>query len=307
MMRSRAFAPFVLAGALCACAAEPPLSETSHVSGASFRDVSALTVFIADILADSLPPANTTLRVIPLSGADPDHAAFLLANTLRERGFALSPDGMPYPGAHSVRYAVSPVGGNLMLELDADDASTTCLYGHTPSGALKPVGSCTSRNGASLALRIPATALPEREPVALAPAAPAVATHPLPSQPRGPFPITPPATAEVTTPTPAAAPLPRPIITQAPLPVWVLLKGEPVRDQMLAWGDKAGWTVIWPANREMNWIVPVTTSFTGRFDDKESGPLAQVIRTLVAEDKPLKLDLYYPNRTAVVSNTGVAQ
>lgn len=306
-MRAGILAPFVLAGALCACADQPRLSERSHISGASFRDVSALTVFIADILADSLPPATTTLRVMPLSGDDPDHAAFLLANTLRERGFALSPDGMPYPGSHSVRYAVSPVGGNLVLELDADDASTTCLYGHTSSGALKPVGSCTSRNGASLALRIPAIALPDREPMALATAAPAVATHPLPSQPRGPFPITPSGPAEVPTQTPVAAPLPRPIITQAPLPVWVLLKGEPVRDQMLAWGDKAGWTVIWPTDREMNWIVPVTTSFTGRFDDKESGPLAQVIRTLVAEDKPLKLDLYYPNRTAVISNTGVAQ
>lgn len=152
---TRQIAAGAMMALVCGCADQSP--STSHVTGATFRDASALTVFIADILANSMDGPNSIIRLVQYDGPDPNHTEVLLMDTLRERGFALSPDGMSYPGAHTVRYSVSPVGQNLLLELDADDAEATCLYGHNADGVLERAGSCTIHNGQLLTLKIPNT------------------------------------------------------------------------------------------------------------------------------------------------------
>lgn len=276
---------------LLAGCAQPAPENTSHITGAQFRDTSALTVFIADILASSLTPADTTLRLAPFSGPDPAHAQILLTDTLRERGFALSPDGMPYPGAHTVRYAVSPVGLNLLLELDVDDASATCLYAHEADGALRRAGSCTLRAGAGLALRIPARDVlaPGTAPSVSTPAtvqaaplsAPTSATSaPVPLQP------TPPRSSVPTAP------------IQPPAEVWTLVEGQPIREQMIAWADRAGWKIQWP--HALNWNVPALTSFTGDFHTV----MTTVIRTIADEGKSIRAEFHPSNRYLVVTSPG---
>lgn len=79
---------------------------------------------------------------------------------------------------------------------------------------------------------------------------------------------------------------------------WVLYHGFSLRNQMLDWGKRAGWKVIWPV--ELDWIVPITTSFVGEFDG-ESGVLAQIIKALNAQGKETHVTLYKNNKTAIVT------
>ncbi|MCP1242783.1 TcpQ domain-containing protein [Acetobacter lambici] len=241
---------------------EMPPSTSSHVAGATFRDASALTVFIADILANSMDGPNSIIRLAPYDGPDPNHTEVLLMDTLRERGFALSPDGMSYPGAHTVRYAVSPVGQNLLLELDADDAEATCLYGHNADGALERAGSCTIHNGQHLILKIPNT--DQMRPIPLKPTntQPALAQAKLPSE------------------------------------EWTLVEGQPIREQMVAWGDRAGWKVFWP--HDLNWMVPAMTSFNGDYQKV----MTDIIHTISDEGKSIHADFHTPNHTLVVTSPG---
>lgn len=259
-----------LCAALAGCAQQPAAS-TSHIQGAAFRDASALTVYIADILANSMDARRSTIQLLPYDGPDPDHTRILLTDTLRERGFAITPEGMAYPGAHTLRYAVNPVGQDLVLELDVDDAQATCLYGHASEGALQRRGSCTLRNGAQLSLRIPSGG-----PVLQPAPAPAGQTGAGPS-------------ASTPVSTPAAPPLAE---------TWTLIEGQSVRDQMIAWGDRAGWRVIWP--RDLNWMIPAMTSFTGDYQKV----MTDIIRTISDEGKSIRAEFHAPNRTLVVTNPG---
>lgn len=253
---------------LAGCASHSA-DNTSHMTGTTFRDTSALTVFIADILANSLNPAQTTLRLLPYEGEDPYKAEILLTDTLRERGFALSPDGMVYPGAHVIRYSVSPVGQNLLLELDVDDTNATCLYGHDNDGTLLRVGSCTLRSGASLHLRIPpASALT------------AQTIHPQP-------------TPAVVVATPTNASQASPAVEH-----WTLIEGQPIRDQMIAWADRGGWKIDWP--HDLNWTVPAMTTFTGDY----TTVMSDIIRTLADEGKSIRGDFHRPNHFLVIRSPG---
>lgn len=300
---------------LTACTAgDEGRSSRMDING--FRDISALTVFIADILADSLDGPKSTLRLAPFEGPDPAHAEILLIDTLRERGFGISPDGMDYPGSHAVRYSVSPVGQNIMLALDVDDASATCLYDHTSDGATRRVGQCTIRNGLHLTLNIPPQTLPgpvaKPLPIIATPLPPAAQPGPARAGAGAPLALTPltsgtsgsKAVSPAIAPT---APIGTPVSWQ---PSWSLVQGQPIRDQMLAWGDRAGWTVIWPKN--MNWVVPVTTTFVGPYQHmapsgNEDGAFSQVIRALAQQGKALSLKFWTTNHTAVVTNMGAGQ
>lgn len=257
---TRQIAAGAMMAMVCGCADQSP--STSHVSGATFRDASALTVFIADILANSMDGPNSIIRLVQYDGPDPNHTEVLLMDTLRERGFALSPDGMSYPGAHTVRYSVSPVGQNLLLELDADDAEATCLYGHNADGALERAGSCTVHNGQHLILKIPNTDQ----------------IRPIPLKPTNT----------------------QPALAQAKLPSeeWTLVEGQPIREQMVAWGDRAGWKVFWP--HDLNWMVPAMTSFNGNYQKV----MTDIIRTISDEGKSIQADFHTPNHTLVVTSPG---
>lgn len=313
MMRRATGAAAILIS-LTACAVGDEARD-SHIDISEFRDISALTVFIADILAESLDAPKSTLRLAPFLGQDPAHAEILLTDTLRERGFGIAPDGMAYPGAHAVRYSVTPVGQNIMLALDVDDASATCLYDHAADGATQRVGQCTVHNGLHLTLRIPPQTLPgpvvKPEPVTASPL-PLAATPLRPEAAKGgPTVLSPLASSSPARNAEAPVTVQQPIaIPPAWQPTWSLVEGQPIREQMLAWGDRAGWTVIWPKN--MNWVVPVTTTFSGPYEHldpsgHEDGIFSAVVRALALQGKSLSLKFWTTNHTAVVTNMGSSQ
>lgn len=326
MLRPSTLLAATLAVALGGCVAEPP-QHLSTVESTNFRDASRLTVAIADILAANFTPAKTTLAVRPLAGNDPMRVALLLEDSLRERGFALAPSGMDYPGAHRVRYSITPIDSDIELALDVDQGSATCVFDHDADGGLTQVGGCSVLSGGGVTLRIPVHVMPHASerpvhpmtasrsgPLNILPGKQAIAPA---AQTRNPKPQKPTSqvedkkkAAKVIVATPKAAqkpvaptpPPPPPAITPTPvLQTWSLVGGQPIRDQMLAWGDRAGWHVIWPDH--MNWMVPVTTAFSGGFEG-QNGVIAQVVRALSAQGKPLRLRLFKSNHVALVEKIG---
>ncbi|CDG41012.1 toxin co-regulated pilus biosynthesis Q family protein [Asaia bogorensis] len=297
------------------CADMPADTSSQVAPGITFRDASRLTVTIADILAASLAPTRSTLLVAPVEDTDQMHIGRLLDDSLRERGFAVWSDGTSYAMAHSVQYRIAPVDGYVQLALYVDQASATCLYTHDADQVLVSTGSCTVRPSPELALHIPDDARLTHQmlaqsngPLVLTPQSVGqtwsdkrrggvVSTTPLPIAPQASAAATPMAVAP-----PAVVPVPF-VATQS----WSLVQGQPIRDQMLAWGDRAGWTVIWPKN--MNWVVPVTTTFTGPYEHLdpqglEDGVFSQVIRALSQQGKALSLKFWTTNHVAVVTNMG---
>lgn len=93
-----------------------------------------------------------------------------------------------------------------------------------------------------------------------------------------------------------AAPLPP---VPPPLPTWSLPAGQLVGRQISAWGQSAGWHVIW--NVGQDWPVPRASNFQGTF----SGAASQVIEDLAAQGAPIHATFYRGNHTLVV--TGVNQ
>lgn len=81
--------------------------------------------------------------------------------------------------------------------------------------------------------------------------------------------------------------------------IWVLSAGERIRDQVKGWGARAGWTVEWPG--KLNWIIPATATFEGAFGDVDKGPVAQIVRSLAADGRPLHVQFHPGNHTIVVS------
>lgn len=293
------------------CADMPADTSSQVAPGITFRDASRLTVTIADILAASLAPPRSTLLVSPVENNDPMQIGRLLDDSLRERGFAVWSDGTSYAMAHSVRYRIAFVDGYVQLALYVDQASATCLYTHDADQVLVSTGSCTERPSVDLALHIPDNAL---------------LTHQMLAQSNGPLALTPDSVGQAWAKKPADAS----VIPQGSVGVtgpgaaasanvmahpafaqsWSLVAGQPVRDQMMAWGDRAGWTVIWPKN--MNWVVPVTTTFMGPYQHQneqgvEDGVISQVIRALTKQGKALSLKFWTTNHVAVVTNMGAGQ
>jgi hypothetical protein len=84
--------------------------------------------------------------------------------------------------------------------------------------------------------------------------------------------------------------------------IWVLSAGEPIRDQVKGWGARAGWTVEWPG--KLNWIIPATATFEGAFGDVDKGPVAQIVKSLAADGRPLHVQFHPGNHTIVVSGEG---
>jgi Toxin co-regulated pilus biosynthesis protein Q len=288
------WAPLLLATATAGagCAATPP-EHYSVVEGTPFGDASQLTVTIADIVSASLPPAATTLSVRRVAGTDSMGISTLLDDSLRERGFALAPSGMDYPGARVVRYSISPIEGHVELALDVDTANATCLFAHDGAGTLSQVGSCTVLSARGLTLKIPRHAMPKAKP-------PATNGAPLYIAPSGGTwnPPAYPLPARTTPSSPAARP--SPLVLPPPyVPPWALTEGLPIRDQIIGWATRAGWRVKW-LDENLNWSVPATAVFEGRFDDDKRGPVAQVVRALASEGHPIRVEFFTANHMLLV-------
>lgn len=307
--------------AFTGCAFPSIASATSHAAGISPNEASELTIFLADTLAASMDPAKSTLQLAPYSGPDSADMQILFVDALRERGFALSPDGMPYPGAHVVSYAITPVGADLAVELDVDDASATCLYQKGSDGRLQRLGSCTLAAGSQLTLRMPsnvylasAVLQPPPPPVE----APAVAAPSYPRAIGAPTPLLPvgstggavassrpvaavPVQKVAAVPLPAPAPPPPPPPPPPPEPTWELASGQLIGKALQAWGQRAGWSVFWQVGQD--WTAPASAEFTGSFKTAAS----EVITDLAAQGANIRAVIHEGNHALVVFAPGQGQ
>lgn len=283
---------------LCGCVAQDP-ATLSQVSGVDPQDAMDLSVFAGDILANSFDPHSTTLRVMPFAEPVAPSVRATFEAVLRERGFALSPDGMDYPGAVSVRLAIMSSAGQPMMSVFADDAVATCPYSRPADGAIVRAASCTLRPGTTLALRVPETLapLPSRSTpvVATQLASASASTTPAASTP----PIQATTTVAATPASTPATPQAPIVATAPPAPQWVLSGGTPIREQIISWGARAGWTVEWPL--KVNWSVPATASFAGEFDDRDHGPVAQVVQALASEGREIRARFFPANRMLIIN------
>lgn len=302
--------------ALSACATLPA-EDSSHITGLNAADAQALSIQASDILTASMDPRQTTLRVLRFSPAE-RAVQQTLDNALRARGFALAPDGMAYPGALSVRLDLQATPQHLLMTLYAGDGQMTCSYVHDSAGQLVRKAGCTLLEGTRVTLHAPQV---QTIPVASTPiTAPPTATPPTipvapassslsPVHPAGTSPSAP-ATRQDTTPVPPAIsstnPDTGPDTTPAlpdPQRQWVLSRGEPIREQVIAWGTQVGWTVKWP--EDINWTIPATAVFTGDFADREHGPIEQIVDALAEQGRAIKVNFYYPNKTLAVTHGDV--
>lgn len=269
--------------ALSACATLPA-EDSSHITGLNAADAQALSIQASDILTASMDPRQTTLRILRFS-SDGIGAQQALDNALRARGFALTPDGMAYPGALTVRLDLLATDQRLLMTLHAGDGEITCSYVHDTAGQLVRKAGCTLLEGTTVTLHAPQIQTLPSQPSPPVPAPRAQSSTPKTAPPSNSQPMTDDETAQ-------------PVLPDASRQ-WVLSRGEPIREQVIAWGAQVGWTVQWPTT--INWTIPATAVFTGDFADREHGPVEQIVDALAEQGHAIKVKFHTPNQTLVVT------
>lgn len=85
-----------------------------------------------------------------------------------------------------------------------------------------------------------------------------------------------------------------------PVPTWTLVAGHTIGKELQAWGEKAGWKVIW--NLSKDWAIPASTAYKGEFKDAVSS----VIKNLATNGALIRAQFYDGNKTLVVNGPGQA-
>lgn len=83
--------------------------------------------------------------------------------------------------------------------------------------------------------------------------------------------------------------------------VWTLTPGRTVGKELEAWGEIAGWKVIW--NLQKDWSVPAASEFIGEF----RAAAASVIKTLASNGALISAEFFEGNKTMVVTGPGVSE
>lgn len=89
-------------------------------------------------------------------------------------------------------------------------------------------------------------------------------------------------------------------IETKPVPTWTLTAGRTVGKELQAWGEKAGWKVIW--NLPKDWAIPASTTYQGEFKAAASS----VIKNLAANGAIIRAQFFDGNNTLVVNGPGAA-
>lgn len=123
---------------LSACATiDPYASYAGRVSPAA---VAAVSKDVAGYVVTVLPPGKSTVWVRP-SGNAKEVTGLALENALRQRGFAVAPDGPTRPvGAHELRYLIEPDGAGATARIILDGRTVSRWYGTDATGNVIPAG-----------------------------------------------------------------------------------------------------------------------------------------------------------------------
>lgn len=143
-MRARSRA-LILAGvlALAGCAT----AQHSWVSPVAEQIADPVAGAIAEWLAEAVPPARSTLLVVPVARQQQGNkVTAALMDALRRKGFGLATSREASPSAHVVRYAVTPIfDRHLVIRVQLDDAEAARLFYRDARGGLRPAAALTIR------------------------------------------------------------------------------------------------------------------------------------------------------------------
>jgi type IV secretion system protein TrbH len=124
--------------ALGGCAAVQP--GASYVAEVTPADAAVLASDMADLIGRRLPAASSTLAPEPPPASQAGNALTpALRAALAEAGFALAESRtQTIPGAHSLRYLVTPLDGGLLVRLEIDRSAASRWYERSGAGTLQP-------------------------------------------------------------------------------------------------------------------------------------------------------------------------
>lgn len=136
-------AAFALASGLCALGLGGGSAGSTSIP-LTAPDAESMALATTAFLAERLPPAATTLMVVPHDRCGRDELSGALDSALRKAGFALATHPEVSREAHEVRYHLT--GGwqdSLILRLSIDGRETTQLYVRNQHGQFRPAGPLT--------------------------------------------------------------------------------------------------------------------------------------------------------------------
>ena len=112
-----------LAALLTGCAFGPDISYVAPLEQPA--DAEVLANGMAAFVATRLPMASSTVALDPTPSDQADNSLTpALASALRRRGFAVAEEGQTVPpGAHHLRYLVTPLGQGSLVRLTLDGTS----------------------------------------------------------------------------------------------------------------------------------------------------------------------------------------
>jgi hypothetical protein len=141
-MRPFVLLPIVL---LAGCAA----TGGSYVDG-SFAptDAATLATDMTAFIKSNLPPASSTLVLDPPPAGQASNALTpAFAASLRQAGFAVALAATP--GAHRIRYLVTPLEGGTLVRLTIDGTEASRFFTRDPAGGLQARGPFMVREASS--------------------------------------------------------------------------------------------------------------------------------------------------------------
>ncbi|MCM8739326.1 conjugal transfer protein TrbH [Azospirillum sp. A1-3] len=130
------------------CAGVGPRS--SYVEAVTPADAPVLAADIAGFMAERLPAAATTLALdAPIADLVNDSLTPVLRGELRRIGFGVADAGQNAPGAHPLRYLVTPLNAGVLVRLQVDRTTASRLWLRNSAGTLQAGSPFTVRKDAA--------------------------------------------------------------------------------------------------------------------------------------------------------------
>jgi len=141
--------------ALSGCVNAPVAQTGSYVGPLQTADSKVLARAMTSYLHDRLPPAASTLTLVPPPSMVAPHAGpgmptstsipapvdpltQTLTQDLKTAGFALSTPEQKLSGAHRIQYVVEPFNGGILLNMKIDGYSASQFFVRDTVGVLLP-------------------------------------------------------------------------------------------------------------------------------------------------------------------------
>ncbi|AWK88612.1 conjugal transfer protein TrbH [Azospirillum thermophilum] len=130
------------------CASFGPRS--SYVEAVTPADAPLLAADIAGFVSDRLPAASTTVALDePAGELASDSLTPVLRDELRRIGFGVAGADQKAPGAHALRYLVTPLNAGVLVRLQFDRTTASRLWLRNSAGTLQAGSPFTVREDAA--------------------------------------------------------------------------------------------------------------------------------------------------------------